>query len=129
MGLKIELGGRSYDMPPFMLAELEAAAPHIDRMNELFPEFQSAILDKRSLPLTTQTQLLRAMVEILAVGLRNVDPDMTAETIMRTVNFTFMGSLGTAVQELLRSSGMTALGEVKAPSARPRKGAKASKGR
>lgn len=129
MSTTIEFGGVSYDVPPFMLAELEAAAPHIDLLNELGPEFQQAIRDKKPLPLTKQFKLLRAQVGVLAVGIGLVDPEMTADKIMKQVNFTFIPSLGDAVNKLVASAGIQTAGEEKAPTPARGKGAKASKAR
>lgn len=127
--ITIEIGGRSFDVPPFMLAELEAAAPHIDAMNEIEQEF-ARLRDAGKEPgAALAMRLTRTLVEILAIGLANVDPEMTAEKIAKSVNFTFVGSLGQAVRELLKSSGLTPQGEAAAPSPRPGKGAKASKGK
>jgi hypothetical protein len=128
MAITIEIGERSFAVPPFMLAELELAAPHIDRMNELRKEFQLASNEGRDPSAVLAFQMTRELVEILAIGIANVDPDVTADSISKTVNFTFMDSLQRAVDELLKSSGLSA-GEAKAPSPRRGKGAKVSRSR
>jgi hypothetical protein len=71
-------------------------------------------------------QLTRTLVEILAIGIANVDPAVTADVIAKKVNFTFVKSLSIAVHELLESSGLKQ-GEAKAPSPSLGKGARASK--
>lgn len=126
MATVIEIGGKSYDVPPFMLAELERAAPHLDVLNELEPEFRAARQGGKVPSLTTQFRMLRAQVEILAVGIGLVDPSVTADQIMGQVNFSFIPSLGAAVNALMVSAGIQNAGEAKAPRQR---GAKASKAR
>lgn len=126
-GIQIEIGGRKFAVPPFMLAELEAAAPHIDRMNELEKEFAAIRAEGKTPGAALAMQLTRTLVEILAIGIQNCDPEMTADAIAKMVNFTFVQSMAPAVRELLKSSGLSPQGEAKAPSPRPGKGARASR--
>lgn len=120
MTTNVEIGGRSFAVPPFMLAELEAAAPHIDRMNELRLAFEALNANGEQPTITQAFAMTRELVEILAIGIANCPDPLSGDEIAKQVNWTFLPSLQTAVDALLQSSGLASSGEVKAPA----KGAK-----
>lgn len=126
MAVVIEIGGRPFEIAPFMLAELELAADHIDRMSELEQEFARFRREGKVPPAKLAFQLTRELVEIVAVGTVLIDPEMTADRISKSVDFSFLQPLGIAVRELLRLSGLAPEGEAKAPSTRSSRGPKAS---
>lgn len=127
MAVILEIGGRSFEIAPFMLAELEQAAPHIDRLNEFEQEFKAHKLAKTQPPASLSFKLARELVEIVAVGVSLIDPDWTAERIAKSVGPSFIQPLGVAVRDLLNASGLSPQGESKAPSPRQSKGARASR--
>lgn len=124
MAVNIEIGGRSFEVAPYMLGALEQAAPHIDRVNALVSSVAEITARGDQPGIADLSALARALVEVIAVGIRKIDPEMTADAILDMVDLTFIPSLQAAVLELLKTSGLASKGEAKAPSRRA-KGAKA----
>lgn len=127
MTVTVEIAGRSLEIAPYMLGDLEAAADFIDEMNARMAATKSLDDENKGKPDSEKKQpkfkemtgLLRCLVEILAVGTVKADPEMTADAIMKLVDLTFMNSLQTAVFTLLASSGFARAGEMMAPSLPP----------
>jgi hypothetical protein len=123
MTITVEIGERSFAVAPYMLGDLRRAAPHIDRVNELAQRTTEAAQAGKQPGLADLSELARALVEVIAVGIGKIDPAMTADAIEDMVDMTFIPSLQAAVFELLKASGLAPKGEAKAPSRRA-KGAK-----
>jgi len=104
---KVTLMGRHFDVAPYMIAQLEEAAPFIDAINAAPGS------------VTTVTGGVKATVDLigfLAVGLSRLDPEMTAEHIKAHVGFGDIAVMQQAFTDILADSGMGAKGEAQAPS-------------
>lgn len=119
MSVTIEIAGRSLEIAPYMLGDLEHAADFIDEMNERMARTAELEKEKKQPKFKEMMALLRCCVEILAVGTSKADPTMTADAIMGLVDLSFMASLQTAVFALLATSGFARAGEAAAPSPQP----------
>lgn len=105
---KITLMGRDFDVAPYMIAELEEAAPFIDRINATPGSVTSV---------TGGVAATVDLIGFLAVGLSRVDPALTADEIKKRVGLADIAAMQTAFNEILTDSGLGAKGEAMAPSA------------
>jgi hypothetical protein len=121
--ITIEIAGRPFAVAPFKFAELRKAAPHIDRMNELmrFVEDQQKAGEQPGVAL--MADLMHELIELLAIGISKIDPDMTSEAIEEQIDLSFFASIRDAVFAILHASGFAAKGEAQAPSSEPAEGA------
>lgn len=102
----LELEGRSYGIAPFKIAELRKAAPYVDRMNTLAREAKARKEAGDPPSFEGAMELFHCAIEILAVGLAKVDPELTVEKLEEMLDPSYLESLQTAVFELLKASGM-----------------------
>jgi hypothetical protein len=126
MSVNLEIGERSVEVAPFKLAQLRKAAPFIDNMNERLDRVTKLQAAGEQPSLSEMAELMRALIEVLAIGTVKADPELTADAIEEAVDITFMPSLQEAVMAVLRASGLAPKGEAKAPSPPQVEGAEAS---
>jgi hypothetical protein len=150
MALTLTIGGRPYEVAPFMLRELRKAAPFVDSMNTLVKKIEGPALAAAKLARADAVEagkpeaeaeadaqaaakavqpsmedlfaLSRALCEIIAVGLVKIDPKLDADWLEGQIDLSYLSSLQTGARALLRESGMSTRGEQPAPSSSPESG-------
>jgi hypothetical protein len=117
----LELEGRDpVAVAPFKLAQLRAAAPFVDRLNELVQATSKLKTESKVPTLEATMELLHVTVQIIAVGTAKADPSLTADALEEIVGMDHLASLQLAVFELLAQSGLGPnKGEASAPVEEP----------
>ena len=93
----LTLAGRSFEIAPYKLGALRQAAPHIDAINA-----SAASID------SVEGLIANAehMIAIVAIGLRKIDPALTAEALDDIIGAGDLAALGTAMRDILSESGL-----------------------
>lgn len=120
------IGGRSFEIAPYMIGALRQAAPIIDVINASFltwEEKAAAAAENNSAADLVAGMLdsIEPLVAFMAIGLQRDDPKLTAEALEKMVGIGDAAALATAYREILAESGFTPKGEAKAPPAKPRR--------
>jgi hypothetical protein len=102
---RVIIAGRGFDLAPYKLAQLKAAAPFIDRINAT----QGALTSVEGMAASASDFL-----GVLAVGLMRIDPSLTLEALEEMVGLADIPSLRDGFMAVLVESGMIA-GEIEAP--------------
>lgn len=108
---KLTVGGREFDIAPFMLGALKKAAPIVDRINASGAPVES---------LSGIVHSLDDFIEVLAIGTVKIDPECDAAWFQENASFSDQAVILKAFHELLQESGLAPKGEATAPARKPR---------
>lgn len=108
----VKLLGREFEVPHYRLGKLRRAAPFVDVMNK-----EAGMFDLDNPTLDAMTRTSRPMVEILAIGLEELDPELTPDGLDNRLGLEDLGALSQAVKDVLRDAGLSPKGGALAPSA------------
>lgn len=102
---RVTIAGRAFDLAPYKLAQLKAAAAFIDRINAT----QGALTSVEGMAASASDFL-----GVLAVGLVRIDPSLTLPALEEMVGLADIPALRDGFMAVLVESGMIA-GEAEAP--------------
>jgi hypothetical protein len=108
---KVTLGGRDFEIAPYKLGQLRAAAPIIDRINASIPK----LTDTKVPP--TMSDMAASLTDTLAVlyiGIAKADPTVTLEVLEDLVGIGDQAAVLSAFREVMQESGL-GKGEALAP--------------
>ncbi|GHH09370.1 hypothetical protein GCM10008023_05970 [Sphingomonas glacialis] len=110
---KLTVSGREYDIAPFKLGAMKAAAPIIERINATI----AAKGDGGGTTLVDLTEMLGDFCAVLSIGLMKIDATLTPDHLEDELGFGDMPAIQAAFTAIMRESGLKSAGEVPAPAA------------
>ena len=116
--IKIELGGRAFELAPYRLGKMRRAAIFIDHINETVGALDT---------LEGMLKSARDILEVLAIGIVEIDPTLDADALEEMLGMDDLPALQSQFKYFLEECGLARKGEAAAPSAPPaQEGATAS---
>lgn len=102
---KLNVAGRAFELAPYRLGALRQAAAYLDRVNA-----RAGSIDT----MEGMLESARDMCEVLAIGLKKIDPELDADWLEEQLGIEEMPELQDAFRKQLEDSGLVPKGEASA---------------